>query len=265
LNFDPLGRTYASMTSSAFFGVAVSELWHWTGDRGRVGALIEPALAALRWLDTNGDPDGDGFYEYEPRSEDPIKNQGWKDSDDAIVHADGSQVRDPIAMCEVQGFVYLSKLRMSEVLFFFDRKEEALRLFREARALKRRFNDVFWMPDLGYFAMGLDPDKRQIRSIGSDPGLCLATGIVEEAHAEATAKRMFAADMFSGWGVRTLSSEHPAYDPYSYHRGSVWPVGQGSFALGLARYGLQTHVARLARGLFEAAALFEHRRLPECF
>lgn len=265
LSFDPLGRTYASMTSSAFFGVAVSELWHWTGDRRRVGALIEPALAALRWLDTYGDPDGDGFYEYEPRSQGSIKNQGWKDSDDAIVHADGSQVRTPIAMCEVQGFVYLSKLRLSEVLFFFDRKTEALRLFREARALKRRFNEVFWMPDAGYFAMGLDSDKRQIRSIASDPGLCLATGIVDHARAEATARRMFAADMFSGWGVRTLSSEHPAYDPYSYHRGTVWPVDQGAFALGLARYGLHGYVALLGRGLFEAAALFEHRRLPECF
>ena len=265
LNFDPLGRSYASMTSSAFYAAAVSELWHWTGDRTRVEALIEPALAAMRWLDTYGDLDGDGFYEYEPRTPESIRNQGWKDSDDAIVHADGSQVAPPIATCEVQGFVYLSKLRLSELLLWFGEKGEALRLLREALDLKRRFNERFWMPDAGFFAMGLDSKKQQIRSIASDPGLCLATGIVDKALAERTAARLFAADMFSGWGVRTLSSEHPAYDPYSYHRGTVWPVTQGALALGLARYGLHEHLARLARGLFEAAALFPYHRLPECF
>ncbi|APR87885.1 Glycogen debranching enzyme [Minicystis rosea] len=265
LQFDPFGRSYSSVTASAFYPVAVSELWHWTGDRERIGPLIEPALRAMRWIDADGDLDGDHFYEYQTRSEDGLRNQGWKDSSDAIVHADGSQVCTPIATCEEQGFVYLAKLRLAELLFCFGRREEARRLFHEARELKRRFNEVFWMPDAGYFAMGLDRHKRQIRSMASDPGLCLATGIVEEALAEATATRMLAADMFSGWGVRTLSSDHPAYDPYSYHRGSVWPVDQGAFALGLARYGLHGHVALLARSLFETARLFEHHRLPECF
>jgi glycogen debranching enzyme len=265
LDFDPFARSYASITSSAFYAVAVSELWHWTGDRERVGALLEPALAAMQWLDAYGDLDGDGFYEYAPRSESSIRNQGWKDSDDAIVHQDGTLARPPIATCEAQGFVYLSKLRLSELLFWFGRQREALRLFRDALALRRRFNDVFWMPDERYLAMGLDADKRPIRSIASDAGLCLATGIAEGAHAEAIAARLFAEDMYSGWGVRTLSSDHPAYDPYAYHRGTVWPVDQGALALGLARYGLHDHVARLCRGVFEAAALFEHRRLPECF
>lgn len=265
LDFDPLGRTYASVTSSAFYPVAVSELWRWTGDRDRVAALIEPALRAMRWLDEYGDPDGDGFYEYERTSAAGLRNQGWKDSSDAIVHADGSQAHAPIGTCEEQGFVYLSKLRLSELLFWFGRRDEANRLFREARALKDRFDDVFWMPEEGYYAMGIDGKKRLIRSIASDPGLCLATGIVEKSRAEPTAARMFAADMFSGWGVRTLSADNPAHDPYSYHRGSVWPVDQGAFALGLARYGLHGHVAVLARGLFEAASLFPHHRLPECF
>lgn len=265
LDFDPLRRTYSGVTSSAFYAAAVSELWHWTGDRERVGRLIEPALRAMRWLDEYGDLDGDGFYEYQTRSTEGIRNQGWKDSDDAIVHADGSVVRTPIATCEEQGFVYLSKLRLSELLFWFGRRDEARRLFREARELRKRFNDVFWMPDARTFALGLDPHKRLIRSIASDPALCLATGIVERSLAEPTAARLLAADMFSGWGVRTLSSDHPAYDPYSYHRGAVWPVDQGAFALGLARYGLHRHVAELCRGVFEAAALFEHHRLPECF
>ncbi len=265
LSFDPLGRSYASVTSSVFYPAAVSELWHWTGDRARVEALIEPALSALRWADRYGDIDGDGFYEYEPSSKYSLKNQGWKDSGDAIVHADGSQVGTPIATCEVQGFVYLSKLRMSGLLGWFNRWDEARRLFHEARELKKRFNDVFWRPDARYFAMGLDSRKHQIRSIASDPGLCLSAGIVAQTLAEPTATRLLAEDMFSGWGVRTLSSDHPAYDPYSYHRGTVWPVDQGAFALGFARYGLHQHVARLARGMFEAAALFEHHRLPECF
>ncbi|KYF91400.1 amylo-alpha-1,6-glucosidase [Sorangium cellulosum] len=265
LNYNPLGRTYASATSTMFYAVAASELWHWTGDRERVGRLIEPALRAMRWIDEEGDLDGDGFYEYEPRSSASIQNQGWKDSDDAIVHADGSQVRPPIGTCEMQGFVFLSKLRLSELLFWFGRKDDARRLFAEALELQRRFNDAFWMPDARCFAMGLGPDKRQIRSIGSDPGLCLATGIVDQALAEPTAIRMFAADMFSGWGIRTLSADHPAFDPYSYHRGTVWPVDQGAIALGLARYGLHGHVALLCRAVFEAAALFEHHRLPECW
>ena len=265
LDFDPFARSYASFTSSAFYPAAVSELWHWTGDRGRVGPLVEPALRAMRWIDTCGDLDGDGFYEYQSRSSAGLRNQGWKDSGDAIVHADGAQVQTPLGTCEMQGFVYLSKLRLAELLVWFGRGGEALRLFREARELKKRFNDVFWMADARFFAMGLDPRKRQIRSIASDPGLCLATGIVDWELAEPTAARLLAPDMFTGWGVRTLSSDHPAYDPYSYHRGSVWPVDQGSFALGLARYGLHEHVARLARGVFEAAALFAHHRLPECF
>lgn len=265
LDFDPFGRSYASVTASAFYPVAVSELWRWTGDRARVEPLIEPALRALHWLDTDGDIDGDGIYEYRPLSKDGLQNQGWKDSGDAIVHADGSVVRPPIATCEEQGFVYLAKMRLAELFVWFGRQGEARRLFREARALRRRFHEAFWMPEAGTFAMGLDADKRPIRSIGSDPGLCLATGIVERAAAEATAARLFAADMFSGWGVRTLSADHPAYDPYSYHRGSVWPVDQGALALGLSRYGLHGHVALLARGVFEAARLFAHHRLPECF
>ncbi|XXX82546.1 hypothetical protein WMF30_27710 [Sorangium sp. So ce134] len=165
LNDNPLGRTYASATSTMFYAVAASELWHWTGDRERVGRLIEPALRAMRWIDEEGDLDGDGFYEYEPRSSASIQNQGWKDSDDAIVHADGSQVRPPIGTCEMQGFVFLSKLRLSELLFWFGRKGDARRLFDEALDLQRRFNDAFWMPDARTFAMGLGPDKRQIRSI----------------------------------------------------------------------------------------------------
>ncbi len=265
LNVNPLGRYYGSITTSGFYPVIVSELWHWTGDKDLVRPFVEPALAALRWLDEYGDADHDGFYEYQTRSEQGLRNQGWKDSDDAIVHADGSQAPVPIATCEEQGFVYLAKRHLSEVLWWLDEKEQAHRLYHEATELKRRFNETFWMEDVGFIAMALDAEKRPVKAVGSNAGHCLAAGIVAEELVRRTADRLFAADMFSGWGIRTLSDRNPAYNPYSYHRGSVWPVEHGSFAIGCVRYGLHDYVERICRGQFEAASLFDFYRLPELF
>jgi glycogen debranching enzyme len=265
LNVNPLGRYYGSITTSGFYPVIVSELWHWTGDKDRVRPLVEPAMKALRWLDEYSDLDRDGFYEYQTRSEQGTRNQGWKDSEDAIVHEDGSQAPVPIATCEEQGFVYLAKLHLSELLWWLDEKDTARRLYHEASELKKRFNEEFWMEDLGFIAMALDGAKRQVRSIGSNAGHCLASGIVAEELVGKTADRLFQEDMFSGWGIRTLSDRHPAFNPYSYHRGSVWPVEHGSFAVGFARYGLHDHVERICRAQFEAASLFDFYRLPELF
>jgi glycogen debranching enzyme len=265
LNMHPLSRYYGSITTSGFYPVVLSELWHWTGDKELVRPFLEPAFRALRWLDEYADFDRDGFYEYQTRSEQGLRNQGWKDSDDAIVHEDGSQAEVPIATCEEQAFVYLAKLHLSELLWWLDEKAEARRLYREAGDLKERFNAVFWMEDLGFLAMGLDANKRPIRSIGSNAGHCLAAGIVEQPYVGTIADRLFEPDMFTGWGIRTLSSAHPAYNPYSYHRGSVWPVEHGSFAIGFLRYGLHEHLERLCRAQFEAAALFDFYRLPELF
>jgi len=265
LNVNPLGRYYGSITTSGFYPVVVSELWHWTGDKDLVRPFVVPALGALRWLDECADFDHDGFYEYKTRSEQGVRNQGWKDSEDAIVHEDGSQAEVPIATCEEQGFVYLAKLHLSELLWWLDEKDEGRRLHQEAATLKERFNEAFWMEDLGFFAMGLDAWKRQIRSIGSNAGHCLATGIAAEQFVRRTADRLFQEDIFSGWGIRTLSARHPAYNPYSYHRGSVWPVEHGSFAVGFVRYGLHQHLEKLCRAQFEAAALFDSYRLPELF
>jgi glycogen debranching enzyme len=192
-------------------------------------------------------------------------NQGWKDAADSIVDQDGKCVEPPIATCEEQSFVYVAKLHFSELLWWLGMPDEARRLYREAAELKKRFNEAFWMEQEGFFAMGLDSRKRQIRSIASNPGHCLATGIVDEALVERTARRLLADDMFSGWGIRTLSSENPAYNPYSYHRGSVWPVEQGTFAIGFARYGLRDYMHRLCSAQFKAAALFDFYRLPELF
>jgi glycogen debranching enzyme len=265
LNFNPLARYYGSITTSGFFPVALSELWHWTGDKDLVRPLVEPALNALRWLDEYADFDRDGFYEYQTRSEQGVENQGWKDSSDAIVYEDGSLVSATIATCEEQGFAYIAKLHMSELLWWLDRKEEARSLYRQAGELKKRFNETFWTENEGFIALGLDSEKRQIRSITSNPGHCLATGVVEKSLAQRTADRLMQEDLFTGWGVRTLSCRHPAFNPYSYHRGSVWPVEQATFALGFMRYGLHDRVEQLCRALFEAAGLFDARRLPELF
>ena len=265
LNFNPLARYYGSITTSGFFPVGVSELWHWTGDKEMVRPFVAPALEALRWLETDAAALGHGFYAYQTRSAQGVRNQGWKDSSDAIVYADGSAVEPPIATCEEQGFVYLAKLHLSELLWWLDEKDEAKRLYHSAQELKQRFNESFWMEDAGYLAMGVDAAQRQIASIGSNAGHCLATGIADKALVQRTADRMMARDLFSGWGVRTLSADHPAFNPYSYHLGSVWPVEQATFALGFVRYGLHAHVEKLCRAQFEAAAMFDAYRLPELF
>ena len=265
LGFNPRSRYYGSATTSGFYPVVLAELWHWTGDKELIRPLIDPALDALRWKDDWADLDGDGFYEYLTHSCQGVKNQGWKDSGDAIVYEDGSQVEPPIATCEEQAFVYVSKLHMAEMLWWLDRKDEAHQMYREASELKKRFNEVFWMDDLGYFALGLDSKKRQIRSIADNPGHCVACGLVDESLVHRTVDRLLADDMFTGWGIRTLSSQHPAYNPFSYHRGTVWPVEHGSFAVGFMRYGLHAPLEKMAHGIFDAAALFDFQRLPEVF
>jgi glycogen debranching enzyme len=265
LGVNPRARYYGSVTTSGFFPVVLAEYWHWTGDDDLVRALIPPALEGLRWLDEEGDLDGDGFVEYRTRSTNGVKHQGWKDSEDAIVYPDGSPVEPPIATCEEQAFVYTAKLLMVEVLWRMGDRATARRLLREARRLRRRFHEAFWMPSEGFLAMAIDARKRQVASIGSNAGHCLAAGLIRRDHVQAVADRLFATDLFSGWGIRTLSSQHPAYNPHSYHRGTVWPVEQGSFAFGLARYGLHDHLDRLAAAVFDATGIFEHNRLPELF
>jgi len=265
LGFNPFDRYYGSITTSGFYPVVVSQLWHWTGDKKLIEPFVDPALQGLEFLDRYADLDGDGFYEYQTRSSQGLKNQAWKDSDDAIVYEDGSQVPAPIATCEEQAFVYIAKFHLSEVLWRLGRHSDAKRLYREATELKSRFNEAFWMEKEGFIGLALDPDKKLVRSITSNPGHCLAAGIVDGSIARRVADRLMAPDLFSGWGIRTLSSGHPAFNPYSYHRGSVWPVEQGTFALGFWRYGFHAHVSDLARAQFEAAALYDFCRPPELF
>jgi glycogen debranching enzyme len=265
LNFIPQGRYYGSATTSGFFPFCVAELWHWTGNRALVAPLVDPALRGLRWLDERSDLDGDGFYEYLSQSSQGVRHQGWKDSRDAVVDRDGRDIAPPIATCEEQAFAYAAKLHLSELLWWIGRRDDAGRLFSEAAELKKRFNERFWCEADGTIAMGLGPDKRPIRASTSNPGHCLAAGIVDRALVPRVADMLMGPALFSGWGIRTLSNDNPAFNPYSYHRGSVWPVEQGTFVIGFVRHGLHAHAERLARAVFDAASLFEHFRLPELF
>jgi glycogen debranching enzyme len=262
LCYNPRTRYYGAATTSSFYPVVLSELWHWTGDKNLIQPLIKPALRALQWKDKYTHLFNEGFYAYKSRSEQGNQNQGWKDSGDAIVYEDGRMVLPPISTGEEQAFVYVAKQRMSELLWFMGDHDLARRMFDEASELKKRFNDRFWMPEKNFFALGLDSKRRQIKSISSNPGHLLACGIVHKDAARLVARRLLQDDMFSGWGVRTLSADHPAYDPYSYHRGAVWPVEHGSFAMGMMRFGLFDELHTIARAMFEASMLFDYNRLP---
>jgi glycogen debranching enzyme len=264
LNFNPQGRSYGSLTTSGFYPFVVAQLWHWTADKALVQPFIEPAVKALQWLRACSDRDHDGFFDYRTRSSMGTGNQGWKDSGDALVHADGSAAKTPIATCEEQGIAFAAMLNLAEVLLWFGRRDEAKHLYDDAVELKKRFNAAFWMEDEGTFAMALDRDGRQVRSVGSNALHCVATGIADKALVPRTLDRLMAPDMFSGWGVRTLSSDHPSYNPYAYHRGTVWPVEHGPFAVGAYRYGCHERVEQICRAQFGTAALFDYFRLPEC-
>jgi glycogen debranching enzyme len=263
LNLNPRGRYYSDYASPADFLIMVGQHFMWTGDRDFLRAQLPAAQRVLRWLDDQADLDGDGFYEYQTRSPQGDRNQGWKDSEHAILHTDGSDAPLPIATAEVQGYVYAGKQQLGAALLALGKLREGRQLLREAGELKRRFGQAFWMPDEGFLALALDGQKRQVRSVASNAGHCLATGIVEATHAPAVAGRLLAPDMFSGWGVRTLSADHIAYNPFSYHLGSVWTVEQATTAFGLKRYGFGQHANAIAQGTFDLAERYALHRLPE--
>jgi glycogen debranching enzyme len=264
LNYIPQGRDYGSVTTSAFFPFVLAQLWHWTGDKSLVARYLDPAARAMDWIDRLRAKDRDGFCRYQTHSAMGVENQSWKDSGDAIVYEDGSQVSTPIATCEQQGIIYAAKMNFAETLWWFDRKVEARKHYRDAVQLKKKFNRAFWMEKEGFIAMALDAKGRQVRSIASNPVHCVATGILDKARVPRVLARIFAPDLFSGWGVRTLSSQHPSFNPYAYHRGAVWPVEHGPLAVGAYRYGQHRWVEKICRAQFELASLFDHAQLPEC-
>jgi glycogen debranching enzyme len=256
---------FGSVDSTPWFLILFAQHLRWTADLAFAQDLLPAAEAALRWIDEYGDADGDGFVEYECRSTGGMRNQGWKDSHDAIVHADGRLAEPPIALAEVQAYVYLAKERMADVYVALGREREAETLIAQAEALRQRFNEAFWMEDERTFATALDGGKRQVRTVTSNPGHALYCHIVDEDKAVALAKRLLAPDMFSGWGVRTMSKAAVAYNPMSYHNGSVWPHDNALIAAGFKRYGFVRSTNRVATALFDAAIQADYMRLPELF
>jgi glycogen debranching enzyme len=261
----PFTRYYGSVDATPWFVLLYAQYFRWTGDAEFARQLLPNVRAALEWIDTYGDRDHDGFVEYESRSPKGMANHGWKDSHDAVVHADGRPAQGPIALAEVQGYVYLAKERVAGVFETLGDGETAARLRVEAEALKARFNEAFWMDDEQYFAMALDGDKRPVRTITSNPGHGLYCDIVDQDKAEPLARRLLQPDMFSGWGIRTMSKGAMAYNPMSYHNGSVWPHDNALIAAGLKRYGFVKATNRVATALFDTAIHADYMRLPELF
>jgi glycogen debranching enzyme len=256
---------YGSIDSTPLWLILLDETYRWTGDLDFVRSLWPNALAALNWIDTWGDRDGDGFVEYQRRTPAGLLNQGWKDSGDAIRHRDGGLAVAPIALVEIQGYVFDAKRRLAHLADRLGDAELAARLTKEAEELRRRFEAAFWMEDVGFYAIALDADKRQVGTIGSNPGHCLWSGIVAPERVNAVVDRLLDSTMDCGWGIRTYASGQPGYNPVGYHTGTVWPHDNALIAAGMKRAGRHDAADRVASRMFEAAQSSPDFRLPELF
>jgi glycogen debranching enzyme len=256
---------YGSVDATPLWLVMLTYAYAWTGDLDAVRELWPNAMAALEWIDRYGDLDDDGYVEYRKRSPRGLDNQGWKDSWNAIVHPDGTRAEGPIALVEVQGYVYQAKSRMARLARDLGDQELASRLEREAAELKDRFNRDFWMDGEGFYALALDGAKKQVTTIASNPGHCLWSGIVDEAKAPRVARKLLGPGLSSGWGIRTLASKQRPYDPLGYHTGTVWPHDNALIAHGLRSYGFDAEALKLIDQLITAGGHFPLARFPELF
>jgi glycogen debranching enzyme len=257
---------YGTVDATPLYLILLSEVWRWTDDAALVRDLRGPALRALEWIERYGDRDGDGFVEYERRTERGLENQSWKDSGDSQRFADGSIAKAPIAPCEVQGYVYDAKLRTAELAREVWRDRElAERLEQGAGELRKRFNEAFWTERRGgYYVLALDGQKRQVDSLCSNVGHLLWSGIVPAERVDAVTDALMGEGLWSGWGVQTMSTFDTGYNPLSYHNGTVWPHDNSLIARGLAQYGRWPEAQRIVRRMMTAAAHFEYQ-LPEVF
>ena len=256
---------YGSIDATPLWLILLDETYRWTGDLDLVRDLWPNALAALEWIDRWGDRDGDGFVEYQRRTPAGLLNQGWKDSGDAIRHRDGELASTPIALVEIQGYVYDAKRRLSNLAERLGETELSAQLAREATELQQRFEKAFWMDDVGFYAIALDRDKKQVGTIGSNPGHCLWSGIVAKERVDAVVDRLLDPSMDCGWGIRTYASGQPGYNPVGYHTGTVWPHDNALIAAGMKRAGRHDAADRIATRIFEAAQHSPDFRLPELF
>jgi glycogen debranching enzyme len=261
----PFGLYYGSVDSTPLFVLLAGLYAERTGDIETIDALWPAIVAALAWIDGPGDPDGDGFVEYQRANEKGLVNQGWKDSHDAVFHADGRLAEGPIALVEVQGYVYAAKRMAARCARRLGRDDEARKLEREADRLAAQFESAFWCPEIETYALALDGAKKPCRVRTSNAGQVLFTGIAAPDRAALVAKGLLQTRFFSGWGIRTVAQGEARYNPMSYHNGSIWPHDNALIALGLARYEHKQSVETLFDGLFNAATYMDHRRLPELF
>ncbi|MGE5619607.1 MAG: glycogen debranching N-terminal domain-containing protein [Sphingomonadaceae bacterium] len=261
----PHDSYYGTVDATPLFLILLSELVRWTGDWSLVAELREPMERALEWVRRHGDLNGDGFIEYKSRSERGIRNQGWKDSANSVCWRDGTPVEPPIALVEVQGYAYDARVRVAELLAGLGEASRAEELLAEAAALKARFEERFWLEEEQYLAQALDVGGRAVPVVTSNPGHCLWSGVLSVDKASLVVKRLMAADMLSGWGIRTMSSLEPNFNPMSYHNGSVWPHDNSLIMAGLRRYGYEQEAARLFTEVYEAGLRFDGYRLPELY
>jgi len=259
-------RYYGTTDATPLYLILLSEVWRWTDDAALVRHFKEPAMRALAWIDKYGDLDGDGFVEYQKRSETGLDNQSWKDSWDSQRFSEGTLAQSPIAPVEVQGYVYDAKRRLAELAREVWRDRElAERLGREAVELRRRFDEAFWSEERGgYYVLALDGEKRQVDSLCSNIGHLLWSGIVPPNRVDSVVDRLMGPDLWSGWGVRTMSAADAAFNPLSYHNGTVWPHDNSLIAWGLARYSRWPEAHRIIRRMLNAAGHFDYQ-LPEVF
>ena len=256
---------YGTADATPLFLITLHAAWRAIGDRGLLERHLETAEGCLSWIDKYGDLDGDGFQEYQTRSSAGCENMGWKDSGDAVMNPDGSLVKGPKALCELQGYVYTAWLRMAEVFDALCRPDRGAELRAKAAALFERFNEVFWDEESGFYAYALDGEKRKVLTVASNPGHCLWSGIVPPERAKKVVERLMAPDMWSGRGIRTLSSLHPSFNPYNYQTGSVWPHDNGIIAWGFKAYGFEVEAAQIAHDISEAGSYFYLNQLPELY
>ena len=261
----PFGRYYGSVDSTPLFVLLAAAYYERTADLDLVREIWPNIERALAWIDTYGDADGDGFVEYARESRNGLVNQGWKDSWDAIFHRDGSLAKPPIALCEVQGYTYAAKNGAAMLARALGMTDKGVALHAEAARLREHFEQAFWCEDLGVYALALDGTKRPCRVVTSNAGQCLFTGIASDEHARRVTQTLMDTAAYSGWGVRTVATTEPRYNPMSYHDGSVWPHDNALIASGFARYGMRGAAARILSSLFDATLSFDLHRPPELF
>lgn len=264
LGRNPRDAYYGDYAGPLMFVIALAHLYSWTGEKTCLDRHWDTARRALDWAREYGDTDRDGYLEYQTYSKDGTKNQGWKDSGNAIVYDDGSPVPNPLGTCELQGYWYAAQQLFAVLSWSRGEREDARAYWDSAMDLKRRFNRDWWVDDHHCVALAMDSNKQLVPACTSNAGHCLAAGIVSDEHLPPLVGRLFAPDLFSGWGIRTLSTNHVSYNPIAYHLGAVWAVENATIVFGLRRFGFDTRAVELSKALFDLAALYPDHRIPEC-